>query len=65
MPPHRPLTCAQAAALLGVSHDTVARMADGGEIPSTRTPGGHRRFRRADVEAVRDGTDLAPPSAAA
>lgn len=51
------LTTRQAAALLGVSHDTVSRMVDAGELPSTRTAGGHRRVPRAAVQALLDGED--------
>ena len=40
----------QAAKLLGVSADTVRRLADAGELKTTRTTGGHR---------VVDGSDLA------
>lgn len=40
-----------AAALLGVHASTLRLWADQGEITSTRTAGGHRRFRRADIEA--------------
>ncbi|MDZ4764680.1 MAG: helix-turn-helix domain-containing protein [Chloroflexota bacterium] len=39
----------QAADLLGVHPATVRNWADKGDLPSRRTPGGHRRFRRADV----------------
>lgn len=39
----------QAADLLGVHPATVRAWADKGELPSRRTPGGHRRFRRADL----------------
>jgi excisionase family DNA binding protein len=39
----------QAAELLGVHPATVRNWADKGDLPSRRTPGGHRRFRRADV----------------
>lgn len=45
-----------AAELLGVHRDTVTRWADEGKLPCWVTPGGHRRFRRSDVEAL-----LAPP----
>lgn len=52
----------QAADLLGVHPATVRNWADKGDIASRRTPGGHRRFRRADLlkyaEAARD--DLQP-----
>lgn len=39
----------QAAQLLGVHPATVRAWADRGDIPSRRTPGGHRRFRKADL----------------
>ncbi len=45
------LTLSAAAALLGVHASTLRLWADQGDIASTRTAGGHRRFRRADVEA--------------
>ncbi|HET6449312.1 MAG TPA: EAL domain-containing protein [Conexibacter sp.] len=35
---------------LGVSPSTVRRLADQGMLPGTRTEGGHRRFRRGDVQ---------------
>ena len=41
---------AAAASALGVSEHTVRRWADAGVVPSYRSPGGQRRFRRADVE---------------
>jgi excisionase family DNA binding protein len=44
------LTSTEAGALLGVSAATVKRWSDEGALPSIRTRGGHRRFRRADVE---------------
>jgi len=37
---------------LGVSPSTVRRLADQGALPGTRTEGGHRRFRRADVRRL-------------
>ena len=40
-----------AAELLGVHPTTLRRWADAGEIPVALTPGGHRRFTRADIEA--------------
>ncbi len=39
----------QAAELLGVHPATVRTWADKGDIPSRRTAGGHRRFRRSDL----------------
>lgn len=44
------LTPREAAEILGVHHTTLKRWADAGLIPHIRTPGGWRRFRRADVE---------------
>lgn len=43
----------EAAAVLGVSAKTVSRWASEGRLPAIRTIGGHRRFRRDDVEALR------------
>jgi len=44
------LTLGQAAAFLGAAQSTVRKWADGGLLPAFYTPGGHRRFRRADLE---------------
>ncbi len=44
------LSLSQAARQLGVHPSTVRAWADHGYLPSQRTQGGHRRFRRADVE---------------
>ena len=41
----------EAADMLGMHPATVRLWADRNEIPSRRTSGGHRRFRRADIEA--------------
>ncbi len=41
-----------AAGLLGVSPDTVRRRAAAGELTVARTKGGHRKFRRCEVEAL-------------
>ncbi|MBL8160484.1 MAG: helix-turn-helix domain-containing protein [Anaerolineae bacterium] len=38
-----------AAEILGVHPATVRNWADNGDLPSRRTPGGHRRFRKADL----------------
>jgi excisionase family DNA binding protein len=38
--------------LLGVGSTTVKRWADDGTLASMRTPGGHRRFRRVEVERL-------------
>jgi len=43
------LSLQQAAQLLGVHPATVRIWADEGKIPSRRTPGKHRRFRKSDL----------------
>jgi len=44
------LTLSQAAEILGVHPSTVRVWSDQGFLPSQRTQGGHRRFRRSDLE---------------
>jgi len=44
------LSLGQAAKQLGVHPSTVRAWADHGYLPSQRTQGGHRRFRRSDVD---------------
>ncbi len=41
---------AAAEAITGVSISTLRRWADEGRVPAFRTPGGHRRFRVADLQ---------------
>ncbi len=48
--PTATMTLGEAASALGVSANTVRRWADGGRLRAVRTSGGHRRFRRTDVE---------------
>ena len=61
-PQHRPsrrspsgtpewLTLGEAARYLGVAQSTIRKWSDGGRLPRFTTPGGHRRFRRADLDA--------------
>lgn len=45
------LSLKETAELLGVHPTTVRVWGDKGELPMQRTPGGHRRFSRAAVEA--------------
>jgi excisionase family DNA binding protein len=59
------LSLREAANLLGMHPATVRSWADRNEIPSRRTSGGHRRFRRTDVEArLREETQTEPGPAA-
>lgn len=44
------LSLAEAAELLGVHPSTIRNWADQGRLPVQRTQGGHRRFKREDVE---------------
>lgn len=46
------LTTTQTARLLGVSVRTAQLLIEGGSLPSWKTPGGHRRVYRRDVEAI-------------
>lgn len=59
------LTLGQAAAFLGAAQSTVRKWADGGRLPTFYTPGGHRRFRRADLEAFLAGPRTPPRGARA
>jgi excisionase family DNA binding protein len=45
------LSLREAADMLGMHPATVRLWADRNELPSRRTTGGHRRFRRSDIEA--------------
>ena len=45
------LSLREAAEILGMHPATVRLWADRNELPSRRTNGGHRRFRRTDIEA--------------
>jgi excisionase family DNA binding protein len=44
------LTLGQAASFLGVAQSTIRKWTDQGTLPAIKTPGGHRRYRRADLE---------------
>ncbi|MER3453475.1 MAG: MerR family DNA-binding transcriptional regulator [Acidimicrobiia bacterium] len=44
------LTPAEVAALFRVNPKTVTRWARAGKITAIRTLGGHRRFRRSEIE---------------
>ena len=48
----RLLRAGEVAALLQVSRRSIASWASRGLIPFIETPGGHRRFRAADVRAL-------------
>jgi excisionase family DNA binding protein len=44
------LTLGQAAKFLGVAQSTIRKWSDQGRVPAFYTPGGHRRYRRNDLE---------------
>jgi predicted site-specific integrase-resolvase len=48
----------EVGAAFGVDPHSVTRYANTGKLRSFRTPGGHRRFYRAEVEALLAGKPL-------
>ncbi len=59
------LSLRQVAEMLGIHPATVRLWADRNELPSRRTNGGHRRFRRSDIEArLHQETEKKPHPAA-
>ena len=44
------LTLGQAAKFLGVAQSTIRKWSDQGRLPAFYTPGGHRRYRRGDLD---------------
>ncbi len=57
------LSLTQASERLGVHPTTLRRWVDGGGVPCFRTPGGHRRFQPADLDAWLQGGQSTPPEA--
>jgi excisionase family DNA binding protein len=53
------LSLTEASERLGVHPTTLRRWVDSGDIPCFRTPGGHRRFRAADLAAWMEGRQSA------
>jgi excisionase family DNA binding protein len=45
------LALGQAAKYLGVAQSTIRKWSDLGRVPAFYTPGGHRRYRRRDLDA--------------
>src|SRR5258708_36379598 len=59
------LSLREAAEMLGMHPATVRLWADRNELPSRRTSGGHRRFRRGDIIArLRQENERKPIAAA-
>jgi excisionase family DNA binding protein len=44
------LTLGQAATYVGVAQSTMRKWTDSGRVSSFKTPGGHRRYRRSDLD---------------
>jgi len=63
--PEELLTPGEVARMFRVDPKTVTRWASAGRIGSIRTPGGHRRFRATEIQALLDGLTVdSPPSTA-
>ena len=58
------LTLGQAAKYLGVAQSTMRKWSDLGRVSAFYTPGGHRRYRRGDLDQFldRSGPAGAPPT---
>lgn len=50
------MTPAEVAAVFSVDPKTVTRWAQAGKLRWVRTPGGHRRYSREQVEALLNGS---------
>jgi excisionase family DNA binding protein len=48
------LTSTEAARILSVHPETLNKWAEEGHVPYWTTPGGQRRYRRDDIEALRE-----------
>ena len=55
------LRLAEAASALGVSHNTIRAWSDDGRLRCYRSPGGHRRYRRSDIDALLGDTPATTP----
>lgn len=54
------LTTTQVAGVFSVSNATIKRWATTQQLPYILTPGGHYRFRRADVERLLEAASATP-----
>lgn len=57
------LTPAEVAQIFRVDPKTVTRWAQAGKLSSLRTLGGHRRYRRAEIDRLIAPADGAEPAA--
>src|ERR1700745_353016 len=56
------LTLGQAASYLGVAQSTIRKWSDLGRVPAFYTPGGHRRYRRTDLDAFLERSGPGKPA---
>ena len=56
------LTLGQAARYLGVAQSTIRKWSDVGRVPAFYTPGGHRRYKRSDLEAFLERSGPGKPA---
>jgi excisionase family DNA binding protein len=56
------MTLGRAAKYLGVAQSTIRKWSDVGRVPAFYTPGGHRRFRRGDLDAFLDRSGPGKPA---
>jgi excisionase family DNA binding protein len=59
------LTLGQAAKYLGVAQSTIRKWSDQRRLPAFYTPGGHRRYRRGDLDAFLERSGAGGRTAAA
>jgi len=56
------LSIEEASRMLGVGQAALRRWSDEGKVPVYRTPGGHRRYREADLQATLQGDREGKPA---
>jgi excisionase family DNA binding protein len=56
------LTLGQAAKYLGVAQSTIRKWSDLGRVPAFYTPGGHRRYKRVDLDAFLERSGPGQPA---
>ena len=56
------MTLGQAAKYLGVAQSTIRKWSDLGRVPAFYTPGGHRRYKRGDLEAFLERSGPGKPA---
>lgn len=59
--PARWMSLGEVSRALEINEATLRQWADRGRLRVYRTPGGHRRFWREDVESLLNGADAGPP----